>query len=393
MSKTISHLLFPGLALLLSLGAGCKAKPEKSVVADVPAGKTAPGQQAASNQQTASPQAGATAAAPGAANRQLAPLHLPGEPATAAKPGALSGPTLPPDKIPAVVARVNGQEIKKAELMDGAQVIQMRAAQAGQRIDPTADLYRRVLDQLIAIDLLQQDAKTQGVTVSDAEVQQAVAMRKRGFPSEEIYKKALAQEGITEEHFRQQTRDGITLQKYIATKLAPKVTVPDQAARDFYEKHKAEMQVPERLHVRHILITVDPKAPAAEREKAKQKAQDLLKRIQGGEDFAKLAQQYSDDPQSKAQGGDLGSIVKGQAPPAFEAAAFALKKPNDLSPVVEVNYGFHIIQLVERQTPTALSFDQVKDRITQVLKQQEVQKMIQTRAQELRAKSKVEVYL
>ena len=79
--------------------------------------------------------------------------------------------------------------------------------------------------------------------------------------------------------------------------------------------------------------------------------------------------------------------------PQFEAAAFALKKPNDLSPVVEVNYGFHIIQLVERQAPTTLSFDQVKNRITQVLKQEQVQKEIQARAGELRAKSKVQVFL
>jgi peptidyl-prolyl cis-trans isomerase C len=391
MSKKMSLVLFPGLALLLSLGIGCKAKPEKSVVADVPAGKTAPGQQAAS------PQAGTTttpsAATPGPAGKQLAPLHLPGEPATAAKPGNMGAPTLPPDKIPAVVARVNGQEIKKGELMDGAQVIQMRMAQAGQRVNPTADLYRRVLDQLIAIELLQQDAKVQGVTVSDAELQQAIAARKRGFPSETVFKKALAQEGVTEDGFRRQTRDGIALQKYIATKLAPKATVSDQAARDFYEKHKAEMQVPESLHLRHILITVDPKAPAAEREKARQKAQDILKRAQGGEDFAKLAQEFSDDPGSKTRGGDIGLVPRGRTMPQFEAAAFALKKPNDLSPVVEVDYGFHIIQLVERKAPTTLSFDQVKDRIAQVLKQEEVQKMIQTRAQELRAKGKVEVFL
>ena len=389
MSKKMSLLLFPGLALLLSLGSGCKAKSEKSVVADVPAGKTAPG-----GQQAASPQAGTTAAGP--ASRQLAPLHLPGAPAEAARPGAPGAPgaaaTLPPDKIPAVVARVNGQEIKKSELMDGAQVIQMRMAQSGQPVSPTADLYRQVLDQLIAIQLLQQDAKAQGITISDAELQQAIAARKRGFPSEEVFKKALAQAGVTEGRFRQQTRDGITLQKYIATKLAPKATVSDQAAREFYDKHKAEMQVPERLHLRHILITVDPKAPPADREKARQKAQDILKRAQGGEDFAKLAQAFSADP-SKAQGGDLGLVGKGQTPPAFETAAFALKKPNDLSPVVEVNYGFHIIQLVERQAPTTLSFDQVKDRITQVLKQEQVQKEIQARAGELRAKSKVQVFL
>jgi peptidyl-prolyl cis-trans isomerase C len=389
MSKKMSLLLLPGLALLLSLGSGCKAKSEKSVVADVPAGKTAPG-----GQQAASPQGGTTAAGP--ASRQLAPLHLPGAPAEAAKPGAPGAPgaaaALPPDKIPAVVARVNGQEIKKSELMDGAQVIQMRMAQSGQPVSPTADLYRQVLDQLIAIQLLQQDAKAQGITISDAELQQAIAARKRGFPSEEVFKKALAQAGVTEDHFRQQTRDGITLQKYIATKLAPKATVSDQAAREFYDKHKAEMQVPERLHLRHILITVDPKAPPADREKARQKAQDILKRAQGGEDFAKLAQAFSDDP-SKAQGGDLGLVGKGQTPPAFETAAFALKKPNDLSPVVEVNYGFHIIQLVERQAPTTLSFDQVKDRITQLLKQDQVQKVIQVRAGELRAKSKVQVFI
>lgn len=389
MSKKMSLLLVPGLALLLSLGSGCKAKPEKSVVADVPAGKTAPG-----GQQAASPQADTTAAGP--ASRQLAPLHLPGAPAEAARPGAPGAPgaaaTLPPDKIPAVVARVNGQEIKKNELMDGAQVIQMRMAQSGKPVSPTADLYHQVLDQLIAIQLLQQDAKAQGITISDAELQQAIAARKRGFPSEEVFKKALAQAGVTEDRFRQQTRDGITLQKYIATKLAPKTTVSDQAAREFYDKHKAEMQVPERLHLRHILITVDPKAPPADREKARQKAQDILKRAQGGEDFAKLAQAFSDDP-SKAQGGDLGLVGKGQTPPAFETAAFALKKPNDLSPVVEVNYGFHIIQLVERQAPTTLSFDQVKDRITQLLKQDQVQKEIQARAGELRAKSKVQVFL
>ncbi|HEY4589592.1 MAG TPA: hypothetical protein VII86_10215, partial [Thermoanaerobaculia bacterium] len=117
MSKKMSLLLFPGLVLVLSLGIGCKAKPEKSVVADVPAGKTAPNQQQAAAPQSATPQAGGattapSAATPGAAGRQLAPLHLPGTPG-AAQPGAPGGPALSPEKIPAVVARVNGKEIKK----------------------------------------------------------------------------------------------------------------------------------------------------------------------------------------------------------------------------------------------------------------------------------------
>ncbi len=387
MSKKISLLPSLGLALLLSFGSGCKAKSEKSVVADVPAGKTAPGQQ-----QAASPQATAPAA-PGQDGQQPPPLHLPGAPVTAARPGAPGPATLPPDKIPAVVARVNGKEIKKAALMDGCQLVQMRMAQAGQRVNPNADLYRQVLDQLIAIDLLQQDARAQGVTVSDDEVQQALAARKRGFPSEEVYKKALAQAGVTENDLREQAREQLTLQKYVETKLAPKVTVSDQAVRDFYDKHQDAMKVPERLHLRHILLSVDPKASPADREKTRQKAEDILKRLKAGEDFGKLAQQYSDDPGSKTRGGDLGPIAKGQTVPQFEAAAFALKKPNDLSPVVESNYGFHIIQLVERIEPSTVPFDQVKDRIANLLKQQEVQKMFQDRATQLRAKSKVEVFI
>jgi peptidyl-prolyl cis-trans isomerase C len=388
MSKTISLLPSLGLALLLSLGSGCKGH-DKSVVADVPAGKAAPGQPAANPQAASS--APAPTVAPGQAGQQPAPLALPGAPAVAAKPGAPA--TLPPDKIPAVVARVNGKEIKKGELMDGAQLVQVRMAQSGQRVNPTADLYRQVLDQLIAINLLQQDARAQGVTVSDDEVQQAVAARKRSFPSEEVYKKALVQAGVTENDLRDRAREQLTLQKYVETKLAPKATVSDQAVRDFYDKHKDGMKVPERLRLRHILISVDPKAAPADREKARQKAQDILKRLQAGEDFGKLAQQYSDDPGSKTRGGEIGPIAKGQTAPQFEAAAFALQKPNELSPVVEAPYGFQVIQLVQRQEPSVLAFDQVKDRIAALLKQQEVQKMFQDRATQLRAKSKVEVFI
>src|SRR4051794_17704711 len=252
MSKKMSLLLSPGLALILSLGSGCKAAPEKSVVAGEPAGKPASGRQQTAAPQSATPQAGGTttapsAAAPGPAGRQLAPLHLPGAPG-AAQPGAPApgGPALSLEKIPAVVARVNGKEIKKGELMDGAQAIQMQMAQMGQQANPTADLFREALDRLIVIQLLNQDAKAQGVTVPETDVQQAVTSRKRNFPTEADYKKALAQAGITEKDLLARAREQLTIQKYIATKLAPQVTVSDQAVRDYYEKNKeTQMKVPE----------------------------------------------------------------------------------------------------------------------------------------------------
>jgi peptidyl-prolyl cis-trans isomerase C len=386
LSKKLSSrltLLALGLALGLSLAAGCKPK-ETTPAAPPAAGKAT--DTAASSGQPGTP--------------GTLPTHTPtgGTPASAGGlagvPGAAGADNtpLPPDKMPGVVAKVNGQPIKKNDLIDGGQMVQMRFAQMGQQIAPSSRFYHQVLNELVAIILLQQDAKAQGMTASDAEIQQALAARKGAFPNEAAYKAALQKAGMTEETLKQQARDQIAVQKYVQTRIAPGVNVSDAMAKDFYDKNKDKMQVPERVHLRHILVQVAPTASPADKQKARQKAEDVLKKIKGGEDFAKLAAQYSDDPGSKDRGGDL-TVARGQAGPQFDAAAFALKKPNDLSDIVESRFGYHIIQLLDKQPPSTVPFEQVKERIVQGLKQQEVQKLVQARAEQLKAKGKVEIFL
>ena len=377
MPKKISPLLTLfclGLSLLLSLSAGCKNKPEAK---DTAAPKTS----------TAAP---VPASTPSAAATPSPTID--GQTAETPVSPADKAPMSVKD-LPEVVAKVNGQTIKKGELLQGAQVVQMRLAQMGRPATPSAAFYRQVLNELIAITLLQQDAKSQGVAATDQEVQRQIDARKGAFPNEDAYHNALKQSGITEETLRQQARDQISVQKYVNTKLVHGVAVSDQATRDFYEKNKEKIRTPERLHLRHILIRVDPKAPAADKAKAKEKAEDLLKRLQAGEDFAQLATASSEDPGTKVRGGDLGWISKGQTPPQFENAAFALTKPNQLSGVVESPFGFHVIQLLERQPAGALPYDQVKERIGNMLKEQQAQQQVEARVRELRAKSKVEVYI
>jgi peptidyl-prolyl cis-trans isomerase C len=394
LDKTISPrltLLTLGLALLLSLAAGCKQGADKGTAAGPGNGLGNNAAPATSSAQTPAPAAGqaATPAGPG---------EFPGAPPAAGQPGKPGAQTadnapLDPSKLPAVVAKVNGQPIKKTDLLQGGQMVQMRFSQMGQQIAPSARFYQQVLKELVAIILLQQDAKAQGVTASDQEIQQAVASRKAAFPNEEAYQKALKQAGITEQTLKDQARDQIAVQKYVQTRIAPGVTVSDQAAKEFYDKNKAQMQMPERVHLRHILIQVSPTASPADKQKARQKAEEVLKKLQAGGDFAKLAAQYSEDPGSKDRGGDIGAIGHGQAAPQFEAAAFALQKPNDLSPVVESRYGYQIIQLLEKLPATTVPFEQVKERIVAGLKQQELQKLVQARAEQLRVKGKVETYI
>jgi peptidyl-prolyl cis-trans isomerase C len=391
-------LLSLGLSLLFAGWIACKPAADKDGTA------AAPGADTAASSQTATP--GSQPAAPGqtsagaAGSAGSATSAQPGNPANPANPMNPAAPANPADAkpvlgkdLPAVVAKVDGKTITREDLLQASQAVQIRLAQQGRPVTPTMGFYRQVLDEIVGIVLLQQDAKASGVTATDQEVQQQLTHRKSVFPNEEAYKQALAKAGLTETKLREQTRDQIAVQKYLQNRFAQAGNVSDQATREFYDKNKAQIQAPERVHVRHILIRVDEKAPAADKQKARQKAEDVLKRLQAGEDFAKLAQENSDDPGSKVQGGDLGWMVKGQTVPSFEQAAFALKKPNDLSPVVESQFGFHIIQLLDHQAPGAIPYEQVKPRITQLLQQQQAQQQLAARVRELRSKAKVEVFL
>lgn len=323
-----------------------------------------------------------------------------GDPAAApGQPGALPGtPARPADtsKMPDVVAQVNGKKITKDELIQQCRQMQAQmAANSGGRQVPSLDdnFYKQVLDGMVAQTLLLQDAQRQGVAVSDEELKPQMAALRGRFPDEAAYKKALEQEGLTEKELQEKLRQEAVIQKYVGTKVFSEIAVTDQAAREFYDKNQAQMHQPERAHLRHILIRVEPSAAPADKEKARKKADDILERIRGGEDFAKLAAESSDDPGSKVRGGDLSWISRGQTVPPFEKAAFALAKPNDLSEVVESQFGFHIIQLVEREAASAVPFEEARPRITQMLQQRQAGERLKARVEDLKKKGKVETFL
>jgi peptidyl-prolyl cis-trans isomerase D len=134
------------------------------------------------------------------------------------------------------------------------------------------------------------------------------------------------------------------------------VTLPtDAALRKDYAAKQDTFRTPERVQARHILIKSDASNDAA----MKAKAEGILKQIQAGGDFAKLAMENSDDPGSKAQGGELGWIVKGQTVPEFEKAAFSLQ-PGQTSGLIKTTYGYHIIQVEKHEQAHLASFDEVR---------------------------------
>ncbi|MGC9974420.1 MAG: peptidylprolyl isomerase, partial [Gaiellaceae bacterium] len=168
-------------------------------------------------------------------------------------------------------------------------------------------------------------------------------------------------------------RRDLVIAHFIQLTIVPKVTVSEEESRKFYDQNQDKFVGGETVRASHILVGVDAKATAEEKQKAREKAEKLRKELAAGADFATLARENSTCPSSK-QGGDLGYFGKGQMVPPFEQAAFALK-PGGLSDVVETQFGYHIIKLVEKKGPETVAFKDAQPRIGEYLKNQKAQEM------------------
>jgi peptidyl-prolyl cis-trans isomerase D len=144
--------------------------------------------------------------------------------------------------------------------------------------------------------------------------------------------------------------------------------ITDQQLQQEYKDNQDSYRIPERVRARHILIKTQGK-PKDQAAALKAKAEDILKQLQHGGDFAELAKKDSDDPGSAAKGGELGWIVRGQTVPNFEKTAFSLQ-PGQLSGLVETEYGYHIIQVEEKQAGHTQTFEEVKPQILADLQKQ-----------------------
>jgi len=153
-------------------------------------------------------------------------------------------------------------------------------------------------------------------------------------------------------------------------KVAESISITDAQVQNYYNSHLDQYRTPERVHARHILLSTANK-PKDEVPKIQAQADDLLKQIKGGADFAALAKKDSQDPGSAQKGGDLGWVSRGQMVKNFEDAVFALKE-NQISGVITTEYGFHIIQVLEKQSPHVQPIDEVKAQIVTLLKNQTV---------------------
>ncbi|MGH6692081.1 MAG: peptidylprolyl isomerase, partial [Gammaproteobacteria bacterium] len=157
-----------------------------------------------------------------------------------------------------------------------------------------------------------------------------------------------------------------------------KTTVTPNDVETYYNDNIQEFQSPEQIRASHILLNTGGKDEPA----VLKQAQGLLQQVKSGADFAELAEKFSEDEGSKANGGDLDYFGRGRMVPEFETAAFALES-GQVSDIVKTQYGFHIIKVVDKKPAVTQTFDEVRPQIEDQLKSQRADEQLAARAAEL----------
>ncbi|HOD35128.1 MAG TPA: peptidylprolyl isomerase [Syntrophales bacterium] len=208
----------------------------------------------------------------------------------------------------------------------------------------------------------------------------AETARRQGFDKEKNMRKQI--QILSDEHLAK---------NYVQKNVIAKVKVSDKDVEEYYKNNPKEFEKPETVKVRHILIGFKGEMTDDQKKELRKKAEDVLKKAKGGDDFAKLASEYSDDPGSKTKGGELGYFPRGNMVPEFENAAFGLK-PGEISDVIETPYGYHIIKAEDKKAAEMPAFDSIKDQVRVKATQAAEQKRVNDFVEKAKKDTKTTIY-
>ncbi|AJA49784.1 foldase protein PrsA [Clostridium pasteurianum DSM 525 = ATCC 6013] len=293
------------------------------------------------------------------------------------------------------VAKVNDEKITRGQLEDNWQmksVINQIKQQYGTNYtsnDQAVELLKQqketILDQMITEKLLLQKAKELKLVPSDSEINKEIQKQydstKSQYKTDEEWKNALSQNGLTENVLKEQIKNSIIMNK-VSDNITKDVKVTDKQIEDYYNANKNKYTTePNKIHLAHILV------------KTENEAKSVKARIDKGEDFGKVAKEVSTDTGSKDNGGDLGDLEEENSglDATFLKAALALK-PGEVSNPVQTQYGWHVIKCISRNQYPVKKLDEVKDEIKNTLLTNAKQDKITTTLDKWKKEAKIKQY-
>jgi peptidyl-prolyl cis-trans isomerase C len=291
-----------------------------------------------------------------------------------------------PADLPDVLARVNGEPIRKSDF--DRLILNIEISNGPIPPARRNEILRTVLDQLITYTVMTQQAKSENVVVSDAEIDGRIKEMQRG-TSDAEFKKALEARKMSSDQLRTDARVQLTIEKLLEAHVAEAAVTTEAEARAFYDKNPEKFNQDDKVRASHILLKVDPKAPEPTRETARKRIAGILKRARTGEDFAALAGRNSEDSSAR-QGGDLGYFARREMVPAFSDVAFSLK-PGEISDIVTTEYGYHIIKVTDKKAAATVPYEQAGPQIIDFLSRQKKQERAGQFVEEVRKRARIEV--
>ncbi len=249
----------------------------------------------------------------------------------------------------AIVAVVNEDVIVRTELEQGVKIVQAQLQDQGKPVPPRRQLEHQVLEQLIRKRLQLQQAKKLGIEISEAELTKALSniAARNGLTLEQL-QQVLENSGMRYEDFREDTRTQMLIARLQAQAVIQNIQVTEPEIDRFLRREGDKLIEREAVRLGHILIAVSETASEATIEKARKKAQRLVKKLRSGADFAEIAQRESDG-QRAAEGGDLGWFEMAAVPSLVEELVYELDK-GEISDPLRSPSGFHIIKLIDLKT-------------------------------------------
>lgn len=289
-----------------------------------------------------------------------------------------------------VVAKGKGVEIKRSQLDE--EVIRVKAPYTLRGMQAPPQLDAQVLNQMIQLELLKSKSTPDERAAATKEAAKMMEDAKKNLGSDEALNLQLKAKDLTREQLLSKWTDGEIAKAVLVREL--KITISDDEVKKFYDDNPGQFEEPEMVRASHILLStkdMDTKQELSDEKKTAKKklAEELVKRARAGEDFAKLAKEYSEDPGSKDKGGEY-KFPRGQMVKEFEDAAFSLQT-NQVSDVVTTQFGYHIIKLSEKYPAKKHDLAESAPKIKEYLTQAAIQKQAPDFLKKLRKDSDVAV--
>ena len=238
-----------------------------------------------------------------------------------------------------IVARVNSEVITKDELYDYL----------------VNENGRTALNYLIANKIVELEAKSQDIKVTDEDLQKEIDVIADQYGGQEAFEQYLKMYGYSLDDIKNNIEMNLNIMKL----LEHEITVEEDEMKAYFETNKERFDEKEQVKASHILLD------------SEDKAKEVRDKLQAGEDFAQMAKEYSADTSNNEQGGDLGYFVRGQMVPEFDEVAFSLE-PGKISDPVKTDFGYHIIKVEDKKPAREATYEENKEEIEKILFEQKI---------------------